>query len=97
MAIKQKYKAQLLAIIHKHLPKCKVYLFGSQATGKSCPGSDIDIAIDCWHIIPHKTIIAILVDIDDTIIPMKVDLVDMCSAQENIKQEIVREGILWTN
>lgn len=97
MAIKSKYKDQIVLIIQKHLPECKVYLFGSQATGKSHAGSDIDLGLDNGFKIPRKIILNILIDIDQTVIPMKIDLVDMHSAQESIKLAIIKEGILWTN
>lgn len=96
MALKQKYKDQLLSIILKHVPESQIYLFGSRATNKESPGSDIDLAINAPQPIPHKTIIKILLEIDETTIPLKVDLVDLNIAQEPLKQNILQEGILWT-
>ncbi|MBD3231470.1 nucleotidyltransferase domain-containing protein [Candidatus Dependentiae bacterium] len=97
MPLKKKYQDQLITIIHKHLPKCTIYLFGSQATGKNIHGSDIDIAVDMGKPIPYNIILKILVDIDDTTIPMKVDVVDLQTAPDNLKQDIIHEGIKWTN
>ncbi len=98
MILKQEYKDQLISIIHKHLPECKIYLFGSRATQKHQQGSDIDLAIDAKKAIPYETIIKILIDIDETTIPMKIDLVDLNSKlNESLRNDINREGILWTN
>jgi len=96
MTLKIKYKNELIDIIHKHLPKCEIYLFGSQATGKNRPGSDIDLALNTGQKIPYTTIMKILVDIDQTIIPMKVDLVDWHVTQIDLQNSILKEGIKWT-
>lgn len=97
MALNPAFKKELLAIIHHFLPSCKVYLFGSRARDEERMGSDIDIALDAGAEIPYDTIIAIAIAIDETTIPMKVDLVDLSKAPEALAQEILREGILWTN
>ena len=97
MSLKKKYQDQLISIIHKYLPNCTIYLFGSYATGKNLPGSDIDVAIDTGKPVPYNIILKILVDIDETTIPMKVDVVDLQTAPKNLKQDIIREGIKWTN
>ena len=74
-----------------------MYLFGSRATKKNKPGSDIDIALDNGKNIPYDTILSILVEIDDTTIPVKVDIVDLQSVQEDFKNDVLQEGIRWTN
>lgn len=97
MAIKKEYQDLLLCIINKYFPHGKVYLFGSQATGTANASSDIDIALDTGKAIPYTTIISILAEIDETIIPIKVDVVDLHGIQESFRQTIIREGILWKN
>jgi len=95
MNIKETYKLELLRIIHKHLPHCKVLLFGSRATGKQRPGSDIDLALDNGQKIPWEIITRLLVAIDDTTIPMKVDLVDLYTVTDDFKEQVLKEGVLW--
>lgn len=95
--IKNEYKNLLLCIIHKYLPESKVYLFGSQATGKATDSSDIDIALDSGKAIDYTIILSILAEIDETIIPMKVDVVDLHGVQESFRQVIMNEGVLWKN
>lgn len=97
MVLENKYKSQLIFIIRKHVPNAKIYLFGSRATGKQQPGSDIDIAIDSGLPVPRKKILAILIDIDETTIPVKVDVVDVQQAPDYLKQSILCEGIEWTD
>lgn len=89
------YKHQLLKILNEKLPGCKIILFGSRATGKQREGSDIDIALDMGKPISFDLILDIYVALDNSTIPIKVDLVDIQSADENIKSEILSKGIVW--
>lgn len=89
------YKEQLLQIIKKHVPGCKVTLFGSRAAGTQREGSDIDVCLDAGVAIPYDTILSMYVDLDETTIPVKVDLVDMHAANEKIKQEVLKKGVVW--
>jgi len=97
MAINEKYREKLLAIIKKHVPDCTVYLFGSRATNKERMGSDIDLALDAGMPIEHKKILAIYRDFNKTNIPLKVDVVDLQIASDELKGDVLREGIKWKN
>jgi hypothetical protein len=97
MALKATYKDVLVKLISKHIPGCTIYLFGSRATDTEGVGSDIDIALDAGTPIPYKTMLKILIDIDETNIPMKVDLIDMRVAGQVIKESVIKEGVKWTN
>lgn len=90
-----RYQKTLLDIIHKHLPTSKVYLFGSRARKTHQPGADIDIALDNFSPIDLRIILRIHGDIEDTTIPLSVDLVDLQNASDTLKNEIKKEGILW--
>lgn len=90
-----RYKKILLGIIYKELTGCKVYLFGSRATKKHKPGSDIDLALDMGVAIDPKKIYIIEDKIEETTIPLHVDLVDLYTASGKFREEIEREGILW--
>lgn len=96
MTVKLSHKIELLRIIHTYLPDCKVWLFGSRATGKQRSGSDIDLALDNGQKISWNIITKMLRDIDETTIPMAVDLVDMYTVTEDFKNEVYQKGILWT-
>ena len=95
MALKNRYKKQIIEIIHKHIPKCDIYLFGSRATDTEKKESDIDMALDAGHSISYEKIIKILIDLDDTTIPMTVDVVDLSSVSKELKFNILSEGIRW--
>lgn len=97
MALNEKYKQELITIIHKHVPQCTIYLFGSRAINKEYAGSDIDIALDAGKTIDNKKLLAIQLDFDETTIPMELDLVDLQTVSQELKNDVLREGIKWTN
>ena len=91
------YKKILLDIINKKIPKCKVYLFGSRARKDYKPGSDIDLAIETDRALCLNEILDIKILIEQTDIPVFVDVVDLRMVSEKLKSEVKEEGILWQN
>lgn len=89
------YKNQIIKAIKYHYPLAKIYLFGSWATGKNKPNSDIDIAIDIGHEIDLYEFDRIEKTIENLDIPNIVDLVDLHSAPKDLKTNILKEGIEW--
>lgn len=92
----ERYKNELLSIIHKKLPLCTVYLFGSRARKTNAEGADIDLALDAKHPIDLTLLLKLYGEIEETTIPLTVDLVDLHSASDTLKKVIQKEGILWT-
>lgn len=90
-----RYKETLLKIIHMHIPQCKIYLFGSRARGDARSGADIDLAINAGQQIDTKTLLKIYGDIEQTTIPVNVDVVDMHSISLPMRLDIEKEGIVW--
>lgn len=91
----EKYKSFLIKIIHKYLPNCKIYLFGSRARKTHRSGADIDLALDIEEKIHFKKLFEIQDKIEESNLPLFVDLVDLHSASEKLKNEVKNEGILW--
>ena len=91
----ERYKNKLLEIIKKRLPESKIYLFGSRARGTQSSGADIDLALDNGKKIDLKLIMKLYGDIEETTIPLTVDLVDLYDASDKLKSEVEKEGILW--
>ena len=91
------YQKELLTIIHKYIPTCTVYLFGSQARNKHHAGSDIDLAIDAKQILGIGVIGNIKEEIEESTIPYFVDIVDLNNVDVAMKEEILKDGILWSN
>lgn len=90
------YKEELIAIIKKHIPQAKIYLFGSRARKTHHPGSDIDIALDAGIVLDRGIIGEIKEEIENSTIPFFVDIVDLQAVSEQMREQILKEGILWT-
>lgn len=88
-------KDQIIKVIEIFFPNAKIYLFGSRARADHNERSDIDVAIDAGQPISLTTKGQILSMIDALNIPQKTDLVDFHRAPQALKDNIVREGILW--
>lgn len=93
--INESEKELLLELIIKKLPNCKIYLFGSRAENKFTDGSDIDLALDNGSPIEINKILSLYSKIEDTSIPLFVDLVDLNTASDCLKKQIIKKGILW--
>lgn len=91
------YKTILLELIESRLPNCRVYLFGSRAKSTHQSGSDVDLALEMPEPISSDDLLKLYSDIDDSLIPVSVDLVDVKRASPELVQEIHRNGILWKN
>ena len=90
----ERYKEKVVNIIYKKLPSCKIYLFGSRARKTNLSGADIDFALDNSKPIDMGIILKFYDDIENTTIPLTVDLVDLNTCSDSFKNEIKREGIL---
>lgn len=93
--IDKKYKDLFLQIITKYAPNCKVYLFGSRAKGTDAQSSDVDLAIDCGREIAPQIMGLIKEGIEESTIPYFVDVVDFNVVDEELRQQIIKHGILW--
>jgi len=86
----------LITIIHERLPHCKIFLFGSRARGTNNSGADYDIAIDNGKKISNEAILDIKIAIDESMIPVNVDVVDLATVSESFRLAINKDLILWT-
>lgn len=88
-------KEQIIKVIEIFYPEAKVYLFGSRARGDNSETSDIDIAIDANAPLSMTQKGQIVSMIDALNIPQKVDVVDFNRVPDALKENILKEGILW--
>ena len=95
MNIQVKDQEMLSVIIKRYLPDTKIYLFGSRARGTNNPGSDIVSALDNNGPIDWSILGAIKEEISDSDIVLFVDVVDMYDVSDEIKKQIMRDGIPW--
>ncbi len=89
-------KKQIIRLLLALFPNAKIYLFGSRARGTHDVTSDIDLALDTekelsiFDLEKARNVLRAL-NIAQTI-----DIVDLKSVPENMKNKILKEGILWT-
>ena len=84
---------ELKDFLREAFPSEHIYLFGSRARGDAKPYSDIDIAIDGNSTL-SKRLSQVRFAIEESLIPYKVDLVDLSKAPY-LKEIIKKEGIQW--
>ena len=91
----EKYKNIIMPIIERYLPDAKIILYGSRARGDFKGGSDIDIALDMGTTIDNKLMNSITWDLEDSDLPINFDIVDFVKMSEDMKKNIVRDGVIW--
>lgn len=89
--LKVDYQKILIKIIKKHVPTARIYLYGSRARGDHSMGSDIDVALDARHKIERLLVLHIKDDIEESTIPLFVDVIDLHNISETFKNEITPE------
>jgi predicted nucleotidyltransferase len=75
--------------------RARVYLFGSQATGKARLYSDIDVAIMPLQKLPLAIFSEIREDLEESDIVRKVDVIDLHETDESFRQRVEKEGVVW--
>lgn len=80
--------ALLKRIISEHLPSCEIRVFGSRVEGNAKPYSDIDIAIRCGEKIDRKLLNALKEALQESTLPIRVDLLDWHSISEEFREVI---------
>jgi len=89
--------AQARKIILDHLKDYPVqlYLFGSRARGDARPTSDIDVGILPKAPLPTGLLAELREALFESLIPVTVDLVDLSQTDEDFKQQILQDAIIW--
>lgn len=91
------YKNIIIPIVELHAPDAKIILYGSRARGDCKEGADIDIALDIGKNIDQDVINNIIDDLEESYLPIFFDIVDFSKMTEDMKKNIVRDGIVWKN
>jgi predicted nucleotidyltransferase len=96
-SINPKYRHFLITTIEKYLPTAKIYLYGSRARKTHSEGSDVDIALDNSTTIAPSTIFKIKDEIEESTMPLFVDLVDVHNVSQKFLESIKKDWVLWKN
>ena len=73
----------------------RVFLFGSHATGRAVAASDIDIAVLPEGKVPAGLLSRIREELEESMVPYMVDLVDLSQTDNTFRQRVLVEGIEW--
>ncbi len=95
--INPSYQKTLVDIIAKRLPSCTIYLYGSRARLQHKEGADVDLALDNKKPIDFSALANIRFDIEESTIPLMVDIVDIHNISQDFLDEIKKDWILWKN
>lgn len=87
--------AKGIVLKHLDLKKYAVFLYGSRAYGTAQFSSDIDVGILGEQKVESKTLAAIKSEIESSVIPFKVELVDFKSAEEQFKKVALQKVVIW--
>ncbi|MSR85666.1 nucleotidyltransferase domain-containing protein [Candidatus Uhrbacteria bacterium] len=83
--LKPRHLTVVKKILQVHIPHKTVWLFGSRATGKTHPASDIDLAIIDEQPLDPKILGDLQYAFEESSLPYRVDLVDWATAQPNFR------------
>lgn len=72
---------------------CAVYLFGSRATGRARPGSDVDLAVES-ELDLSRPIRKAREAFEESTLPYTVDLVELRRAPPELVAAVHEEGVL---
>src|SRR3989344_4718651 len=102
-SIFEAHKNGLLAIVWMY-PRGKAisddsdaHLLAGAAGAANALGADIDLAVDAGKKVGIDTILNIKATIEETTIPLFVDVVDIHAVADDFKQEILKDALLWTD
>jgi predicted nucleotidyltransferase len=96
--LREDQRAKLCGLLAELPGISRAWLFGSRATGKFRPSSDVDLALESVDggLLGLAVLLRISSRIEDLNLPMEVDLVDRAAVTDAAMLEsISREGVLW--
>lgn len=97
--ISDTHKEIVQAILREHLANsCRVWVFGSRATWLAKEYSDLDLAIESkdGSALPLTLMIAMETAFEDSLLPWKVDVVDLHSVSAEFRAAIERDKVLFS-
>ena len=95
MMLEEEYKKKIVGILSVLFPDATIYLFGSRARGTARERSDIDIAIDAKDKLRPARISEARDMLAESNIPYTIEIVDLHSVSESMRDNILKEGIIW--
>jgi predicted nucleotidyltransferase len=88
--------AKNIVLKHIDVQNYKVFLFGSRAVGNVSKFSDLDIGIMGTKPLDPRTIFEIEHELEESLVPYKVDIVDFFNVDEAFKKMALKKIIEWS-
>ncbi len=93
----EKIKQKIVSVISVLIPEAKIYLFGSRARGTNSERADIDIALDAGKPLLPRDVDEVKSMFKESNIMYKIDVVDFHQISKLMRNEILRERVIWSN
>jgi type I restriction enzyme S subunit len=82
-------------ILREHLPRgVKVWVFGSRAEWTTKDSSDLDLALDGDEPLDSRTVMALELAFEESLLPFSVDVVDLHRVDEAFREIMLRTRVL---
>lgn len=96
--MKRDYLDIVKKIVLRHVPQNEfaVFLFGSRAVGNAKALSDIDVGILGLQPLPTLIKADLETDLDESVVPFKIDLIDFYQVDEAFKKEALSSVQIWS-
>lgn len=91
--LKSEYQAILRAIVHRRFPHHQARVFGSRASGRAKPWSDVDLALLGEAAIDDLAMAHAREDFDESDLPFTVDLVRLSDLPAPMQELVLHDGI----
>ena len=96
--LSEDHRRLVLAILAAHLPQgTAAWVFGSRASGRARPFSDLDLAIDAGRRLTLDEVAMLVEAFTESDLPCKVDVVDWHGIDERFRQMITSERQVLDN
>ena len=89
------YEEVIREILKKHIPNAEIWAFGSRARWTAKDTSDLDLAIISDEKTPSKILTLLKMELEDSDIPFKVDILDWQGISEEFQTIIKEEYVVF--
>ena len=91
--LRAKYLQMLVDIFNSYCPKAEIWAYGSRIKGEAHEGSDLDLVIKNFNS-PNKNIYDLRTLINDSDIPIIVEIVDFNNVPASFQEEILKDYVV---
>lgn len=90
-----KTQNKIIDLISVLIPEAHIYLFGSRARGTNTKYSDIDLALDAGKVLCRASVDEVKSVLRETNIMYIIDVVDFHAISPLMKEQILRDKVVW--